>query len=313
MIRNFLESVEEEDLFPGRIGIYEKLKVKGKIKTDLLEPVITRKLNQRKNNLLFMSRVLKRFKDLSFDRTKLNTSLEKFIKVLQEKGVETDNGQIIINEEALKEVCGLTTEEYKTTLKHGIESLCLQKQDKNGQIRIILISAELEKDEEPKLITKRSICRKIFRIVKLHGVENEKQEIACKEEVVRREIKVSDEEFTSAMEFCTEQGYIRTYKGKKKTYIMLLKEDFPKEVSPGVEKIKKKVIKFIKNSKDETEEGFLCITEEKLVEVLEISKTKLAKVVQHGLKEELLKFDEIKKVKFVVYTQDRRLDLANHI
>lgn len=52
------------------------------------------------------------------------------------------------------------------------------------------------------------------------------------------------------------------------------------------------------------------MTEENVLKTLKISKSKLRKVVKYGLKEDLLKFDVLKEVRIVVYTQDRRLSIS---
>lgn len=75
--------------------------------------------------------------------------------------------------------------------------------------------------------------------------------------------------------------------------------------------MQEKMVKFIKQSKEETEEGYLFTTTKSLIKMLEISEGKLKKVVQHALKKEILKFDEIKEVRIVVYTQERRLDIKH--
>ena len=107
------------------------------------------------------------------------------------------------------------------------------------------------------------------------------------------------------------QGCLRTYQSRSKTVIVLLKDTFAETAPAGIAELMERVIKVVKTSKEETEEGFLFMTEEMCLEKLEISPLKSKKAVTHGLREDKLKFEEIKDVKIVVYTNERRENLKH--
>lgn len=303
MIQKFLKTVEEEDLFPGEIRFY-----KGILASNLIVSKQFKKLNARKKDKTFFDRVLRKRQEKP-----LKTKLLALIAVMKEKGLENDKDQMTINEAALKDICGLSKGDYAKALQFGIEKSCVKKQNIKGKVRITLISEDIVDDEDENDVDNNAVekrnGKKVFRTINLHGFENENEKMICSEDLVRKEVKLDDEVYEKALEYCEVHGCVRRYNGKKKTYILLLKEDFPEKGSGNMEELKKKVIKVVKTSKTESEEGYLFMAEEKLLKVLKLSKSKLKQVVQYGLKEELLKFDEIKKVKVVVYTHERRLSI----
>lgn len=76
-----------------------------------------------------------------------------------------------------------------------------------------------------------------------------------------------------------------------------------------IEEVKNRVISLVKQSNEDTEEGFRFLPAESILSRLQISESKLRKVVTYALQEELLKFDEMKKKMLVVYTQERKLNI----
>lgn len=109
---------------------------------------------------------------------------------------------------------------------------------------------------------------------------------------------------------------------KGKVRVVLLSDDvkdgekvdeLSEDLVHSVEELKKKIIRAVKNSIEETEEGYLFMTEVYLCKLFKIKKEKLKSAVDIALKEKMLKFDDIKGELVVVYTQDRRMDTTKHV
>lgn len=303
VIKGFLKTVEEEDLFPGKVEIFQKV---GAFSSDALEEDFCKALNERNQDEDFVKRVTERLNSLK----SLEEKLMSLIEVLKENGTETEKDLLFMREKVLKIVSKLSQKDFKIVIDYGIKMLCLKKEIKKGKVRIILLSEEIEQDEDlSDSVDKKSTALKIFEAIKANGIENDRGESISSLQNVKQNLQVEKKDFERALEYCKKNKCVRTYQGKTNIVVVLLKEELPEDIIPGIEELKESVIKIVKTSNEETEEGYMYMTETKVLELLKISATKLRKVVTYGLRFELLKFDVIKENKIVVYTQERRLSV----
>lgn len=295
MIKRFLKTVEEEDLFPGTIKLFITQQ-KDEIK----------KLNCRKSDPKFVERVLNRFEEGPNGKTVLKSLLKKLINLLKTNGVHNEKDQLVLNEKNLREASKISAAKFEKVIKYGIKASCLKKEERKGKSRIILISEDIQEDENEG---NKKIAKLMFKIMKASGVYNEKEQRVCNETIVRSKLKSSDEDFSLALEYCVKEGCLRIYEIKNVKFIILLKEELSGEINveESNEEMAWRVIKCIKDSKEETEEGYLCMPVSKILERLEINKKRLNEIVKQGEKKELLKFENVN----VVYTQERRLQVKN--
>ena len=298
--RKFLKEVEKRELFPSEIKINQFEKE-------------CKKLNKRKTNPQFVKRVTGRLGISTQSKERLD--LENLIKLLKGNGIENEKDQLIILENTLQALSGLSAGTFESAVNFGIKNYCLKKKNKKGKVIIVLISEEIEDDVSEVDVheEEKKIGKQIFKIIKEDGFENDKNELFSREGNILRQLKLSaaDGNYRKALEFCKEQGCLRTYQDRNKTVIVLLKDKFIEIAPAGIVELMERVIKVVKTSKQETEEGFLFMTEEMCLKKLEISPLKLKKAVKHGLREDKLKFEEIKDVKIVVYTNERRVSLKH--
>lgn len=158
----------------------------------------------------------------------------------------------------------------------------------------------------------------LFTCLKEHGLENDKDQYVLKENNLKHLSNLSEDAFKKTINYGMKKSCLKKYIKKGKPRIVLVSEDITvdqeheeDEDIESLQEAKKVLIALVKKSKHETEEGYLFLTEESCLEQMELSPKKLSKLVKLGLQEELFKFDEIKNIKIVVYTDERRLAIKH--
>ena len=146
-----MKEVEKRDLFPGEI------KING------LEKECDR-LNKRKADSQFVKRVTSRLVNPSQPKERFD--LENLIKLLKGNGMENEKDQLMILENNLQALSGLSAGKFESAVNFGIKNYCLKRENKKGKVIIVLISEEIEDDvtEVDVHEEEKKIGRDIFKI-----------------------------------------------------------------------------------------------------------------------------------------------------
>lgn len=180
-------------------------------------------------------------------------------------------------------------EEFEETIKFCVSQGCLRTYKSKNKTFLVLLKEKIEEVDAHK--KEKKIGYKIFNIIKKSGFENENEESVCAEKSLKRELSLKEDDYTLAVKFCVEQGCLRTYQSKDRTFLVLIKEEFEENGNQNSsnDKLLSKIIELMKETLEETEEGLLFIADKECQERLKINSAKLKSVVKLGIKEKKLK------------------------
>ena len=234
--------------------------------------------------------------------------MKSFIRVKKENGVEEKSDKLIIRSTNLQKLSKLSQQQYEKVIELGIKFGCLAQKKNNSKTIITLVSEEV--NEDPESAANFEKLMNLITVLKENGVEDENDKLVIRSTNLQKLSKLSQAQYEKILELGIKFGCFAQKQNNSKTIITLISEEINKDheiVEHFDQKEKTKLlIHSMREEDEETEEGFLFLTEKSCRKVLNLNSKSISKLVKESNE---FKFSHKDSELIVCYKGERRFSV----
>lgn len=152
---------------------------------------------------------------------------------------------------------------------------------------------------------------KLIASLKEKGVENENDQMIMSQAALQEVAGLRNWQFEKAIKYGIENNNFEKETKKEKIRIVLVSDiiGIENQDKRTKEDLLKKIVEFIKEGEEETEDGFLYVLETTCKQHLEVDDAKFEAVVKIGITKKVLRRDMLKGSIILCYMKERRSEL----